>query len=93
VRWAWDERKNRTNRTKHGLSFETAVLVFQDTMHVSVPDPNESEGRWRTIGQVNGVCLFVVHTWPDQAAGTARIISARRATARERTSYEEGDFG
>ena len=34
VRWTWDPDKAEANRIKHGLSFETAVLVFDDlSMH------------------------------------------------------------
>jgi len=38
VEFAWDERKNRANQRKHGIGFETAVLVFDDPNHVSVQD-------------------------------------------------------
>ena len=90
--WVWGCRKNAANRAKHGISFETSALVFDDPLRLSVPDPHEIETRWRTIGQVGGKVLFVVHTLPGGEAGEARIISARRATPRERKVYEEGDF-
>lgn len=51
MRIVWDEAKNRANRLKHGVSFETARLVFDDPFHVSVPDRHEhGEERWTTIG-------------------------------------------
>jgi uncharacterized protein len=96
VRWIWDPDKAAVNRRKHGLSFETAVLVFDDPFHASKPDPHPDGERWQTIGLVGPVFLPVVHTWPqgdfdaDDAVG--RIISARKATARERKVYEEGSF-
>jgi uncharacterized DUF497 family protein len=42
VRWIWDPDKAAANRTKHGLSFETAVLVFDDPFHASKPDPTRT---------------------------------------------------
>jgi uncharacterized DUF497 family protein len=96
VRWLWDSDKAASNRSKHGLSFETAILVFDDPLQASKPDPHPDGNRWRTIGLVGSVLLLVIHTWPegdreaDEAVG--RIISARKATAGERKVYEEGSF-
>jgi uncharacterized DUF497 family protein len=94
IRWVWDPQKALSNFRKHGLSFETASLVFSDPHHLSAPDPHESEERWRTLGLVGPVVLFVVHTAPetDPVLGdeTGRIISARKATRREREAYENG---
>ena len=59
-------------------------------------DPYSREPRWQTIGRVGPVVLFVVHTWPEPDPETRRrdrrIISARKATRRERRAYEEGIF-
>jgi uncharacterized DUF497 family protein len=93
--WAWDSDKAAANRIKHGLSFETAVLVFDDPLHASNPDPHPDADRWRTIGFVGPVLVLVIHTWPEAFEGgepVGRIISARKATARERKAYEEGIF-
>jgi uncharacterized protein len=96
LRWIWGPKKAAVNRAKHGLSFETAVRVFDDPLHASKPDPHPDGDRWHTIGLVGPVLLLVIHTWPeagpdgDEAVG--RLISARKATARERTAYEEGSF-
>jgi len=38
LRWTRDREKARANRAKHGLSFETAVHVFDDPFHASKPD-------------------------------------------------------
>ena len=64
VEFPWDERKNRVNRRKHGISFETAIPVFDDPFHVSRQDREpEGEARWQTIGMVRGVqILMVAHT-------------------------------
>jgi uncharacterized DUF497 family protein len=95
VRWTWDPDKSAANRVKHGLSFETAVLVFDDPLHASKLDPHPDGDRWHTIGLVGSVLLLVVHTWPEETEGdepVGRIISARKATAHERNAYEEGNF-
>lgn len=84
--WVWDAEKAATNRTKHGVSFETAVLVFNDPMLISEPDPHLDGDRWRTIGRVWASTLFVVHTVFEDGGG--RIISARRATPSERQRYD-----
>jgi uncharacterized DUF497 family protein len=89
----WDNEKNRTNRLKHGVSFETARLVFDDPYSLTQPDANSvREERFITLGEVGpGAVLFVVHLSYEGPGGaeTVRIISARPATSRERKSYEE----
>ena len=96
VHWIWDEEKSRLNRRKHGLSFDTAQLVFGDPLMVHRRDLGLDEERWHTIGMVGGVVLIVAHTWPAFVPGqgdeVGRIISARKATPRERRAYEEGHF-
>lgn len=97
VRFDWDEAKNRSNQRKHdGVSFEMARRVFEDPLHVSVQDRIEDgEQRWQTLGAVQGLVILVVaHTLAeDDADGEPleiiRIISARRATPRERRRYED----
>ena len=92
MRVTWDERKNRSNATKHGISFETAALVFDDPQAQSrLERIVEGEEQWQTIGSVGGILiLFIAHTWHEEyGEESIRIISARKATARERTLYEE----
>ena len=94
MRWTWDQAKNTANLRAHGLSFETAVFVFDDRMSLTQEDPYLHEQRWRTIGMVGTQAVMVVHTWPDVHTETGdevgRIISARKATRGEREAYEEG---
>jgi uncharacterized protein len=96
LRWIWDPNKAAQNRAKHGLSFETALHVFDDPLHASKPNPHPDGDRWHTIGLVGSILLLVVHTWPeaesDNDEPVGRIISARKATAHERSAYEEGEF-
>ena len=63
MRWTWDSRKNRDNRRNHRLSFETAVLVFDDPHAASCRNPYPDEERWQTLGMVDNVLLLVIHTW------------------------------
>jgi uncharacterized protein len=86
--WIWDDDKARSNLEKHGVSFEAAVLVFDDPMLFCEPDPHPYEERWRVIGRAWMTTLFVVHTIFDEGGG--RIISARRATPNERKRYDDG---
>jgi uncharacterized DUF497 family protein len=96
LRWTWSEEKNRVNTIIHGISFETAQLVFADPLALSRYDPHPDGDRWQTVGLIGFVTVFVVHTQPESEAGaneeTGRIISARKATNHERRAYEEGDF-
>jgi uncharacterized DUF497 family protein len=90
--FAWDEAKDRVNRRKHGVSFETAALVFDDPHVFSYPERNvDGEERWHSIGLAGGtVILLVVHTVEVQNdEEEIRIISARKASSRERALYED----
>jgi len=97
-RFTWQEAKNLSNQRKHdGLSFEIAARVFLDPLHLSVQDRIEDgEQRWQTLGQVGSVAvLLVAHTFTEEGPTDApveviHIISARRATRKERMRYEEG---
>ncbi len=94
MRFSWDERKNRSNRRKHRVSFETAALVFDDPGHISHLDREvEGESRWQTIGRVKDQVLLVVHTIAesDDEEESIRLISARKATPQERRVYAQGE--
>lgn len=87
-RFTWNEDKNLSNERKHGVSFELAVRVFLDPLHLSVQDRVEDgEQRWQTLGRIGGVVVVLVaHTFTeDGPVEVIRIISARPATRRERT--------
>jgi hypothetical protein len=92
MRFEWDEEKNRRNRLKHKVSFETAALVFEDPHVLTQRDPFAGdEERWVTLGVIGPASLlFVVHTWIERdQEEVIRIISARAATPREKRRYEE----
>ena len=90
----WDENKNRINKAKHGVDFETASHVFDDPLHASrIEGIVDGEERWQTIGAVHGLTLFLVaHLITFDDTTIIRIISARKADKNERRHYESGSF-
>ncbi len=90
ILFKWSPEKARTNRKKHGISFEEAATVFGDPLAITITDPDHSspgDERIITIGQSRrSILLIVVHSEKEDVV---RIISARRATARETRDYEE----
>ena len=94
-KFEWDENKNVINRNKHGVDFQTASFVFDDPNFLSEQDRVvDGEERWQTIGMVGGlVILMVAHTVrEDENTEIIRIISARKATPKERKHYEQATF-
>ena len=92
MQFTWDDRKNRANQRKHGISFETAILVFDDPYQISTQEREvESELRWQTIGAVKGIqILLVAHALSESGdEEVIRIISARKATPHERSIYAQ----
>ena len=92
LRFEWDERKNRSNRTKHGVWFEEAQSVFRDPNARLFHDPEHSgeEDRFILIGVgLTFRPLVVVHCYKESDS-VIRIISARKATKKEVGFYEEG---
>lgn len=91
MRFTWDARKDRSNRRKHGIGFDTAARVFLDPFHLTRQDRVvEDETRWQTIGMVDGVLLILVaYAVADEEEEAIRIISARKVTRQERIKYEE----
>lgn len=83
----WDAHKDSANFKKHGVKFKDAAFVFLDDSRVELYDAKHSEleARYIVIGMVNEI-LFVVYT--ERATGI-RIISARKATPKERELYYE----
>jgi uncharacterized protein len=94
VQFEWDPAKSRANLGKHGVSFEAARLVFDDPRHVSRQVRYEDhEERWQTLGSIGtGAVLLVAHTLEERdGEEIVRIISARKADARERERYARGE--
>ena len=75
-----------SNLAKHGIDFDDAIAVFDDPIMLSIVDPRSyGEMRYHAIGAVEGRVLFVVYT--KRGSEVFRIISARKASRRERTAY------
>ena len=89
LQFEWDPRKAATNLSKHGVSFEEAATVFGDPLGRFMADPRHSseEERLVLLGSSREERLLAV-MFVDRRE-TIRIISARRATRRERRDYEE----
>lgn len=91
MEFEWDPEKAAGNVRRHRVSFNEAATVLDDPLSTTFPDEAHSEGEMRfvTVGvSQRGRLLVVAHT---ERNDTIRIISARRATRREREFYEQGN--
>ncbi|MDR2535533.1 MAG: BrnT family toxin [Treponema sp.] len=89
MEFEWDDKKEYTNFKKHGVSFDDAILIFNDPERIERYDEThtDNEDRWQTIGAV-GEILFLVYV---ERKNNIRIISARFANSKERRLYY-GDY-
>jgi uncharacterized DUF497 family protein len=87
MRFRYDPAKAAANFRKHGVSFADAEGVFQDPLAVTQEDPDaEGERRFIAVGLGSaGELLVVVYAMRDDEV---RLISVRRATRKERKTYE-----
>ena len=89
MEFEWDPEKAAANIRRRRVSFNEAATVLEDPLSTTFPDEAHSEGeiRFVTVGvSQRGRLLVVAHT---ERNDTIRIISARRATRRERAFYEQ----
>ena len=92
LRFDWDEQKNKSNRTKHGIWFEEAQTVFGD-LHGRLfydLEHSEHEDRFILLGLSSAARVLVVVHCYRSSDSVVRIISARKATRKEVRFYEEG---
>lgn len=84
----WDENKETVNRVKHGVSFQEACEAFLDPFNLTIPDPDHSveEERFILLGFGAGKLLVVNFT---ERGDAIRIISSRKASAKESRVYEQ----
>ena len=89
----WHEPKSRRNHRTHGVSFDEARSALRDPALVMRPDHEhgEWEERWISVGFSNRMRLITVVT-SETPWGSIRVISAWRATKRERHGYETGSL-
>ena len=91
MQFEWDDRKNRTNFKKHGVWFEEAQTVWADirsTEFLNSPE-NVGEERFIRVGFSTRLNVLLVVFCEREEGETVRIISARKATRKERGQYEE----
>ena len=89
LRFQWDEKKDRSNRKKHGVSFLEAETVFYDEPAIQFPDPDHSAGedRFLLLGlSLRLRVLLICHCYRESES-VIRIISARKARRTERAVY------
>jgi len=90
MKFEWDEKKNEKNRKKHGVWFEEAKNIFSDPCYQTFLDTNDDEERYVAIGFSGFERLLVIVFCYKKKESVIRIISARKATGKERRFYEEG---
>jgi hypothetical protein len=88
VWFEWDARKAAQNIAKHGVPFEYAARVFLDPIRLDAEDRRRDYGEQRrlTLGRVEGRLYVIAYT---PRGRMIRLISARKANARERRQYDE----
>lgn len=86
----WDEKKSWSNKTKHGIDFETATDLWRDSNRVEIGTPYPLENRSILIGKIGKKLWTTIFTRRDNAI---RIISVRRARKKEAKLYGQKEIG
>jgi len=93
MKFEWDKNKEKINIQKHGVTFEQASYVFADKFALNRFDNehSEDEDRWALLGKsLNETLLLIIHTFRnDDGTEFVRIISARKATKKEKQTYQK----
>jgi len=85
MKFIWDENKRLSNMKKHGIDFADVPAMFEgDVFTIEDTRFDYGETRYITFGLLQYRVIVVAHT--DQN-GVIRIISARKATKNEETTY------
>ena len=89
ISFSWDDQKNIANQKKHRISFEEAQTVFFDEYAIEYYDPDHSEleDRFLLLGHSYRIRVLVVSYTLRNDGKEIRIISARKATKKERKEY------
>ena len=89
LEFTWDDAKARSNTKKHGVSFAEAQSAFSDERARIIDDPDHSEGeeRFVLLGFSSALRMLVVCHCYRSEGNVIRIISARKANAKESKSY------
>ncbi len=89
MRFAWDPAKDKSNRAKHGVSFDQASELFKsgvEYLEIYDEEHSDEEDRFIAIGPIKRGVIVIAYTERDD--DVLRIVSARMATKRERQRYE-----
>ena len=91
IEFEWDSKKEKLNKSKHGVSFEEAKSVFFDpnAQLINDPDHSETESRFVLLGLSYSLKILVVCHCYKENDGLIRIISARKADKSETIQYRE----
>ncbi len=86
MKFEWDDNKNRTNKSKHGLDFSAAKEMWNDSNRVEIQIPYPFEDRSILLGKIGDKLWAAIFTHRGNAI---RIISVRRARRQEEELYEK----
>jgi uncharacterized DUF497 family protein len=86
MKFDWDEKKSRANKSKHGIDFNTAVKLWDDRDRIEIQTSFPAESRNALIGKIGDKLWTAIFT---KRMDTTRIISVRRARKKETNLYEQ----
>ena len=81
----FDPEKSRANQEKHGIDFQRAQLLWDDSDYIEIPLKSSDEARFMVIGQIEGKIWSGIITYRGESI---RLISMRRSRDEERALYE-----
>jgi uncharacterized protein len=84
----WDPQKAISNQKKHGVSFEEAQSVLESDVQLVLEDGGHREQRFIALGYSKKLNQLVV-VYAYREMNVIRVISARKATRKERENYEK----
>jgi len=90
MKFEWDTDKSSSNKSKHGIDFETAKELWLDENRIEIHVPYPIEDRWIMIGKLQKKIWTAIYTIRSEAI---RIISVRRAREKEVEIYENKKNG
>jgi hypothetical protein len=90
IKFEWGASKAASNKKKHGVTFEEAKSVFYDDFAIQFFDDENSEyeDRFLILGHSNQSRILLICHCEEETGNLIRIISARKATSKERRLYK-----
>jgi len=85
LEFEFDDSKSQSNKSKHGIDFEEAQLLWLDDMLIEIPARTSDEPRFLVVGRIHGKHWSAIVTYRDDRV---RLISVRRARIEEVEIYE-----